>query len=79
MTFNLTLQTYLSAKGYMHRNLAARNILLNSDLVAKIADFGLCRHSKDEQYSSLRDVKLPIKWTAAEALSEAHFSTKSDV
>ena len=32
---------YLAEMSYVHRDLAARNVLVNSQLVCKIADFGL--------------------------------------
>jgi len=35
---------FLSSKGILHIDLAARNILLTIDLVAKIGDFGLSRN-----------------------------------
>lgn len=55
---------YLESKHVVHRDLAARNVLVAEDNSAKVSDFGLAR---DENFS-LDGGKLPIKWTAPEAL-----------
>ena len=34
---------YLAARGIVHRDVAARNVLLSSDLRGKLADFGMVR------------------------------------
>lgn len=57
---------YLETKKVIHRDLAARNVLISEDCVAKVSDFGLAR---DERYTG-DSSKLPIKWTAPEALKE---------
>lgn len=56
---------YLESKKLVHRDLAARNVLVSDDSVAKVSDFGL---TKDLKVSD--SVKLPIKWTAPEALKK---------
>lgn len=67
---------YLEEQKFVHRDLAARNILLSEDAVAKVADFGL---AKDSQLGSTDIGKLPIKWTAPEAIRLKVSTSKSDV
>jgi c-src tyrosine kinase len=67
---------YLESQNFVHRDLAARNILLSEDGVAKVADFGL---AKDSQAGNVDSGKLPIKWTAPEALRQKVSTSKSDV
>lgn len=67
---------YLESQNFVHRDLAARNILLSDDGVAKVADFGL---AKDSQAGNVDSGKLPIKWTAPEALRQKVSTSKSDV
>ena len=45
----------------------------------KIADFGLARIIKDDEYSARAGTKFPIKWTAPEAINYGKFTIKSDV
>uniref|UniRef100_A0A1A9ZJP9 Tyrosine-protein kinase n=1 Tax=Glossina pallidipes TaxID=7398 RepID=A0A1A9ZJP9_GLOPL len=58
---------YLEAKKVVHRDLAARNVLISEECVAKVSDFGLAR----EECYNLDVGKLPIKWTAPEALKNS--------
>ncbi|XP_041086191.1 megakaryocyte-associated tyrosine-protein kinase-like [Polyodon spathula] len=67
---------YLESRKFVHRDLAARNILVSSDNAAKVSDFGLAKVDP----KSMDNAKLPVKWTAPEALKkEQKFSTRSDV
>uniref|UniRef100_A0A3Q3L1I0 Ephrin type-B receptor 3 n=1 Tax=Mastacembelus armatus TaxID=205130 RepID=A0A3Q3L1I0_9TELE len=74
---------YLSDMNYVHRDLAARNILVNSNLVCKVSDFGLSRFlddtSADPTYTSSLGGKIPIRWTAPEAIAFRKFTSASDV
>ncbi|PZC86326.1 ephrin type-B receptor 2 [Helicoverpa armigera] len=72
---------YLSEMNYIHRDLAARNVLVNSQLVCKIADFGLSREiesTADGAYTT-RGGKIPVRWTAPEAIAFRKFTSASDV
>uniref|UniRef100_A0A1X7UUU1 Protein kinase domain-containing protein n=1 Tax=Amphimedon queenslandica TaxID=400682 RepID=A0A1X7UUU1_AMPQE len=72
---------YLSRKKFVHRDLAARNILVSDEGtgICKIADFGMSRDLKDESYYISQSKKIPIKWTAPEALHYKKYSSASDV
>ncbi|XP_045599306.2 tyrosine-protein kinase Src42A isoform X1 [Procambarus clarkii] len=70
---------YLEAEKFIHRDLAARNVLVGDGINVKIADFGLARVIKDDIYQHNSQRKIPYKWTAPEAISHGHFTSKSDV
>ncbi|XP_030634411.1 ephrin type-A receptor 4 [Chanos chanos] len=72
---------YLSDMSYVHRDLAARNILVNSNLVCKVSDFGMSRVLEDEPEGTYttRGGKIPIRWTAPEAIAYRKFTSASDV
>ena len=60
---------YLAQKSIMHGDLAARNILIcddigdRTDLVAKVADFGLAKNFYDNiRYKKTKRQYLPWKW-----------------
>ncbi|PNI25129.1 MATK isoform 9 [Pan troglodytes] len=65
---------YLESKKLVHRDLAARNILVSEDLVAKVSDFGLAKAERKGLDSS----RLPVKWTAPEALKHGSLKEVSE-
>ncbi|KAM6980707.1 ephrin type-A receptor 2a [Aplochiton taeniatus] len=72
---------YLSDMSYVHRDLAARNVLVNSNLECKVSDFGLSRVLEDEPEGTYTTSggKIPIRWTAPEAIAYRKFTSASDV
>ncbi|CAH0550582.1 unnamed protein product [Brassicogethes aeneus] len=70
---------YLESQNYIHRDLAARNVLVGEGKVVKIADFGLARLIKEDEYEARVGARFPIKWTAPEAANYSKFTIKSDV
>lgn len=70
---------YLESQNYIHRDLAARNILVGESNIVKIADFGLARLIKEDEYEARVGARFPIKWTAPEAANYNRFTIKSDV
>eukprot|EP00111_Clytia_hemisphaerica_P008286 TCONS_00024179-protein len=70
---------YLSEMGFIHRDLAARNILVGENRVCKIADFGMSMEIlMDDSVESLSG-RIPVRWTAPEAIQFKKFTTASDV
>uniref|UniRef100_A0A8C2IPE2 receptor protein-tyrosine kinase n=1 Tax=Cyprinus carpio TaxID=7962 RepID=A0A8C2IPE2_CYPCA len=72
---------YLSDMNYVHRDLAARNVLVNGNLECKVSDFGLSRVLEDypEGTYTTTGGKIPIRWTAPEAIAYRKFTSASDV
>uniref|UniRef100_A0A2K5Z7S8 Ephrin type-A receptor 10 n=2 Tax=Mandrillus leucophaeus TaxID=9568 RepID=A0A2K5Z7S8_MANLE len=70
---------YLSEMGYVHRGLAARRVLISSDLVCKISGFGRGPRDRAEAVYTTMSGRSPALWAAPETLQFGHFSSASDV
>ncbi|XP_068685610.1 tyrosine kinase receptor Cad96Ca-like isoform X2 [Montipora foliosa] len=71
---------YLSSRSIIHRDLAARNVLVGERETCKVTDFGMARDVQQENiYEKKTKGRLPVKWTAYEALVYGTYTTKSDV
>ena len=76
---------FLSKSKIMHGDLAARNVMLDDNLiqpgrlVAKVADFGLSKQLDYEKYEKETRVYVPWKWMAIEYLQTGCLTITSDV
>ena len=72
---------YLSKKRFVHRDIATRNCLVDSQFVCKIADFGLSRDVYGSDYYKVGggSACLPVRWMPPESLLYGRFTIKSDV
>lgn len=74
-----TALSYLESKKFVHRDIAARNVLVSSHDTVKLGDFGLSRWVEEQSYYKASKGKLPIKWMAPESINFRRFTTASDV
>ncbi|XP_053319588.1 macrophage colony-stimulating factor 1 receptor [Spea bombifrons] len=71
---------FLAAKSCIHRDVAARNVLVAQGRVAKICDFGLARDiENDANYVVKGNARLPVKWMAPESIFDCIYTVQSDV
>ncbi|KAG7469801.1 hypothetical protein MATL_G00132620 [Megalops atlanticus] len=74
-----TALAYLESKRFVHRDIAARNVLVSTADSVKLGDFGLSRYMEDSSYYKASKGKLPIKWMAPESINFRRFTSASDV
>jgi len=70
---------YLESMKIVHRDLSARNLLVDENGRVKVSDFGLSRSTADNMYKSNDKSTVPVRWTSPEAVHFGQYSSKSDV
>ena len=66
----------------MHRDLALRNVLLQSRDHIRLADFGMGRDLWEDElglYLKRSTARIPIRWMAPESLNDNIYDSRSDV
>ncbi|XP_041944084.1 receptor tyrosine-protein kinase erbB-3a isoform X2 [Alosa sapidissima] len=70
---------YLEEQRMVHRNLAARNVLLKSDYQVQITDYGIPDLLFPDDKKYYHEAKTPIKWMALESILFRRYTHQSDV
>eukprot|EP01147_Barroeca_monosierra_P005050 gene5050-8757_t len=73
---------YMHSKGYVHMDIAARNVLLGHNATIKLADFGQAQIKDQNGEFILQTVmRLSVRWMAPETLSNFRkvFSERTDI
>lgn len=75
---------YLGSRRIVHRDVAARNVLLDAAFTAKVSDLGMSAAvvGESDDYASnyiKTHGELPVRWSAIEVLQHGKYSRASDV
>jgi len=72
---------FLQSCRIVHRDLATRNVLVESRDRVKVCDFGLSRMFGEKDYyrSHNEMARIPVRWFAPESIKELKFTAESDV
>ena len=69
---------YISTRRIVHRDIAARNVLLDSTMTCKISDFGVATALHEEGKEYMRSTEqLAVRWSSIEVAREGKFSVQS--
>lgn len=80
ITLYFISKVFISSKRFYHGDLAARNILVGTDLMVKISDFGLSSDIYQVGYQRLSpERKRPIRWASIETNIEGKCTIQSDM
>ena len=67
--------SYMASLRFVHRDIAARNCLVDDGLVVKVADFGMSRDVYEVNYYKRLGGMLPLRWMAPEAIRDGRLIT----
>ena len=74
---------HIHSHGFVHRDVSARNVLVDTDGRMVLADLGLATQLSPDGSGVSDDggeqAAVPVRWTSPEALARQRYSSKSDV
>ncbi|RUS72680.1 hypothetical protein EGW08_019561 [Elysia chlorotica] len=73
--------TFLSSKDVTHKDVAARNCMIDEYSVVKLSDasFSWDIYPDEYVYDQARERYLPIRWMAPESLTDGYYDMRTDV
>jgi serine/threonine protein kinase len=71
---------YIAARRIVHRDVAARNVLLDATMICKVSDLGMATvlHDASKEYIRANE-QLALRWSPPEVIEEGKYSVQSDV
>uniref|UniRef100_A0A8C1TUR1 Inactive tyrosine-protein kinase 7 n=1 Tax=Cyprinus carpio TaxID=7962 RepID=A0A8C1TUR1_CYPCA len=70
---------HLSDRGFVHKDLAARNCLISGQRHVKVSALSLSKDVYNSEYYQHRQLWIPLRWLSSESVFEGEFCSKSDV
>jgi serine/threonine protein kinase len=72
---------YLTEQNIIHRDISARNVVLKSDLTAKLCDFGRARKLSpyETRFVDPSNASIPVLWSSPETIKEKVYNSMTDV
>ena len=71
---------YIAVRRIVHRDVAARNVLLDATMTCKVGDLGMATALHDDGKEYVRaNQQLALRWAAPEVIQEGKHSVQSDV
>jgi serine/threonine protein kinase len=70
---------HLHCEGVIHRDIAARNVMIGPDYSVFVGDFGFARlKEKGAAYAKTKSSLGPVKYMSPESIKEKKYSEKTD-
>lgn len=82
LTFSLQIARGMDAiyrARYIHKDLATRNCIINSDLIVKVSYPAIQKENYSHEYYKHKNITVPLRWMAPECFEEDDNTIKSDV
>lgn len=70
---------YLASQKFVHKDIAARNVLVSHNLNVKLSNLKIVYGLNSSDYSLLHDQMIPVRWSPPETITYGQFTLETDV